>query len=331
MNRLSLSQDDPLPIRRSLSVAAANVAKPIVRRSIFQNDWWLDAAAPGYWHRVETHWDNVCVGSMAFALRRRSGLRFIELPPFTRTLSPIIVPPESHPTHRLTNRVKILDSLMQSLPAHERFELCLEAGCETALPFVMLNYAVAHTYTFQTAEVTNLRSRMHQKTRNVVNKAARDFEVVNGDLDRFFALQRAHRGRIDVGAHHTVRRLYDAANSRNQASILISKNQRGEDCAASILVWDNAALFYWLSARHPVLSTNGANSLLIVRSVEKAAELGVMFDMDGFVTKTSGSFLAKFGMTPVVRPFVNNSSRVWTLMHLISSWGRARDDRHYRF
>ena len=65
--------------------------------SIYDQDWWLDAAAPGRWQRVEVHWDKVLVGSLSFAVARRLGLRFIELPPLTRTASPWLHTPESAP------------------------------------------------------------------------------------------------------------------------------------------------------------------------------------------------------------------------------------------
>src|SRR3569832_298911 len=128
--------------------AAPTAALPPVRGtgSIYDQDWWLDAAAPGRWQRVEVHWDKVLVGSLSFAVARRLGLRFIELPPLTRTASPWLHTPESAPAHLLMKKVKILGALMAQLPAHERFELALKTNCDSVLPFVMLNYPVAHTY-----------------------------------------------------------------------------------------------------------------------------------------------------------------------------------------
>jgi hypothetical protein len=301
--------------------------------SIYEQDWWLDAAAPGTWQRVQVHWDKVLVGSLSFAVARRMGLRFIELPPLTRTLSPSLHPPESAAAHVLMKKVKILAALMAQLPAHERFELALKTNCDCALPFVMLNYPVAHTYTFIAGPASAAGAGMHQKTRNVLNKAARDFEVsVTADLSRFFTVLQAQfggRSRTDAAV---VRRLFEAARARGQAAVLCARGTHGTDGGCAIVVWDSQALHYWLCARDPASSCNGALSLLIAHAAAMAHERGLVFDTDGFGTHRSGAFLSKFGFTPAVRPYVSHGTPLWKISHLISSSLRGeRDDRHYRF
>jgi hypothetical protein len=299
--------------------------------SIFQQSWWLDAAAPGTWQRVETYWDKTLVGSMSFAVSARAGIRYVQLPPLTRMLSPRLRPPASHPTRRLTNNVKILESLLKQLPRHERFELCLKPHCEATLPFVMLNYAVAHTYTFVLPCLGNVGANIHQKTRNVLIKSARLFQVQSGDLDRFLKLlhmQHSSRTRIDSPALH---RLYEAARSRGQLDVLCAVNARSDDAACAILIWDDQVLYHWLSTRDPQPWANGASSLLILQAMEKATHLGLTFDIDSYGSPSAAPFVAKFGLAPAVRPYVNNSSPLWKLLHFISSLRGGRHDRHYRF
>jgi hypothetical protein len=300
--------------------------------TIFEQDWWLDAAAPGAWQKVEVHWDKVLVGRLSFVIRKRLGLRYVTQPLLTRTLSPHLRPPASSATQLLMNRVKILEALLQKLPAHERFEFALKTGCEAALPFVMLNYPVAHTYTFLATRPGAHGGQMHQKTRNVVTKADREFEVVvSKDIGRFLRLlhaQHAHELRADIG---TVRRLYMAAHAREQAAMLCAVGQDNVDVASAVLVWDSRCLYFWLSARDPARSSNAAVSLLIMRAIEMAEGLGLTFDADGFGSKESGIFLAKFGLAPAVRPYVSHGGSVWKLLRLAASWGKERDDRYYRF
>lgn len=38
---------------------------------IFDEDWWLDAPAPGAWDRVRVLWDGELAGEMAFHVQRR--------------------------------------------------------------------------------------------------------------------------------------------------------------------------------------------------------------------------------------------------------------------
>ncbi|MEJ6022118.1 GNAT family N-acetyltransferase [Ramlibacter sp. PS4R-6] len=300
---------------------------------IFDEDWWLDAAAPGGWQRVEVRWDQVLVGSLSFAATRRMGLRFIGLPPLTRTASPWLQPPPGAPGHALMKKVKILAALMAQLPPHERFDLALGTNCPNALPFVMLNYPVGHTYTFVAAASEASRAAMHQKTRNVVNKAARDFEVVEGaDLSRFFAVLRSQFGAKSRADAADVQRLFDAAHARGQATVLCAEGAGGVDSACAVLVWDARSLYFWLSARNPECASTGALSLLIAHAASLAHGRGLDFDTDGFGTHRSGAFLSKFGFTPAVRPYVSHGTGLWKLSHLVSSALRGeRDDRHYRY
>src|SRR5215510_3176244 len=48
--------------------------------SIFDQDWWLDAAAPGAWDRVTIAWDGETVGEMSFHATKRWGLTYIKMP-----------------------------------------------------------------------------------------------------------------------------------------------------------------------------------------------------------------------------------------------------------
>lgn len=300
---------------------------------IYEQDWWLDAAAPGAWQRVEVHWDKALVGSLAFAVAKRKGLRFIELPTLTRTAGLWLQPPDSAPAHVLMKKVKILGALLAQLPPHDRFELALSHDCDGALPFVMLNYPVAHTYTFIAQPTGGLRAGMHQKTRNVVNKAARDFEVgVSEDLSRFLAAQRAQYGRRSLTDEAAVRRVFEAARAHGQAAVLFATGTGGVDGASAIVLWDARVLRYWLCARNPAASCNGALSLLIAHAATMAQERGLVFDTDGFGSHRSGAFLSKFGFAPAVRPYVSHGSLLWKFSHLLSSSLRGeRDDRHYRY
>ena len=103
------------------------------------------------------------------------------------------------------------------------------------------------------------------------------------------------------------------------------------DVASAILVWDSRCLYFWLSARDPARSSNAALSLLIMRAIEMAEGLGLTFDADGFVSKASGIFLAKFGLAPAVRPYVSHGSSIYKLLRLAASWGKERNDRYYKF
>jgi hypothetical protein len=319
------------PAAPATSAAPAPPGAPV---SIFSEDWWLDAAVPGAWRRIEVYWDRSLVASMAVHFRRRYGLRVIEQPPLTRSLTPILDLPDAKPAHALQNRLKALTQLLEQLPPHDRFEANLEPDSLLTLPFALLGYGIAQTYTFRadpSAPGFSISGGMHQKARNTVSKAARNYAVERtGDITRFLKIHHRQRARESLLDEPTVCRLFEAAAARGRACVLVATDANMVDVGACSLIWDHQTLYYWLSTRDP--AATGVNSLLIVKAVELAAELGKLFDLDGFASKDSGAFLARFGLNAFVRPFVNKSGRLWKAMNAISALADPdRFDRNYRF
>jgi hypothetical protein len=71
--------------------------------------------------------------------------------------------------------------------------------------------------------------------------------------------------------------------------------------------------------------------LLTFEAMRTAQRLGRILDLDGYVSPSVGEFLTKFGLSPVVRPYVNDSSRLWQAMRAATTFVKPkRPDRHFR-
>jgi Acetyltransferase (GNAT) domain len=303
--------------------------------TIFDEDWWLDAAAPGAWDRVGVIWDSEAVGEMAFHVTRRSGLTYLKMPHLTRTMSPRLFPPAAKPAIQAISHQAIVAELLQKLPRHDRFERALNPGCPSVQGFVHANMAVTHMFTFRSARGDGPETMLglaHQKTRRIIARAQRECEVERGmDLDRFIRLHRqAYSGKTFVD-YAILRRLFDAAAARRRTEIIFVRLGPKTDAAAIILMWDSETTYYWLIARDTAQNYVGANSLLIFEAMCTAHRLGLVLDLDGYVRPEVGAFLMKFGLEPVVRPYVNGSSRLWLGLRAISTLLKPRrPDRHFR-
>lgn len=329
---------DTLPkTPRPSSWPAAMVGKPETQpgRAIFDEDWWLDASAPGAWDRARVEWDGVIVADMAFHVTRRWGLTYIAMPHLTRTMSPRLYPPPAKAVTRDMLNQAAVSELMQKLPRHDRFERSLEPGCPSVQGFVHANLAVAHMYTFRSkagdAPETILQ-QMHHEARRAINKAQRECSIERGmDLDRFIRLHRQSYGKGTLVHYDALERIFSAAAARGQVEIVFARMNGSADVAAMILLWDSTAMYTWLLARDRVQNHVGATSLLTFEAIKSAHRIGRILDLDGYVTPAVGVFLAKFGLQPVVRPYVNGSSRVWQALRCATGIVKpARKDRHFR-
>jgi hypothetical protein len=303
--------------------------------TIFDEDWWLDAAAPGAWDRVKINWDGEAVGEMAFHLERRWGLTYLKMPHLTRTMSPHLFPPPSKPVTRELHCQAIVGELLAQLPRHDRFERALVPGCASLSGFVHANMAVTHLFTFRSKpgdSAETLLQAAHQEARRAITKAQRDCSTErSADLDRFIALHRQAYGEASLVDYATLTRLFEAAMQRGQAEIVFARLKGERDTAATIHIWDQRTVYSWLLARDGVQNYVGASSLLAFEGMKTAERLGLAFDLDGYVRPEVGVFMMKFGLQPAVRPYVNGSSRIWQAYRAVTTLIRPnRPDRHFR-
>ncbi len=304
-------------------------------RTIFAEDWWLDAAAPGRWGRVETHWDGVLVGEMDYCLTQRWGLRYLGMPHLTRTMSPRLSPPPAKPAMRLMLTQSIVGELIDKLPRHDRFERALDPGCLSVQGFVQRNFAVTHMFTFRSNPgdtPETMMSGAHHEARRAIRKAQRECTIEPTlDLDRFIRLHRGAYGKESLVDYKTLERLFEAAASRGQARILLARLGGARDVAAMVVVWDHQSVYTWLLARDNESKHVGASSLLSYEAMKIAHDIGRILDLDGYVTPAVGLFLTKFGLQPVVRPYVNGASPMWQALRSVTTALKPRRiDRHYR-
>lgn len=303
--------------------------------SIFDEDWWLDASVPGAWDRARVVRDGALVGDMAFHVKRRWGLTYIAMPHLTRTMSPRLYPPPAKAATRDMLNHTIVGELMQKLPRYDRFERSLEPGCASVQGFVHANLAVTHMFTFRSKPgdgPDTILPQMHQEARRAINKAQRECTIERStDLDRFIRLHRQSYGEGTLVDYEILQRIFAAAASREQVEIAFARMNGSVDSAAMILLWDSGSLYTWLLARDRVQNHVGVSSLLTFEAIKTAHRLGRVLDLDGYITPAVGTFLAKFGLQPIVRPYVNGSSRVWQALRCVTGIVRpARRDRHFR-
>ena len=255
--------------------------------TIFDEDWWLDAAAPGAWDRVRVSWDGEAVGDMAFHVQRRWGLTYLKMPHLTRTMSPRLSPPPSKPVTREIHCQAIVGELLAKLPRYDRFERSLMPDCHSVAGFVHANMPVTHMLTFRSKPGDSAEAMLRaaqQEARRAITKAQRECSTERAmDLDRFIALHRQAYGEESLVDYPTLGRLFEAAASRGQAEIVFARLEGERDTAATIHIWDQHAVYSWLLARDGVQNYVGASSLLAFEGMKTAQRLGRIFDLDGYV------------------------------------------------
>ena len=305
-----------------ITLTARQVAPPTTLvdmpvRTLFQEDWWLQAASLGRIETVEVRWDAITVGLLSYMPRKRFGLfSDLSMPPFTRTLGPILTLPPSSPTQRMMNMRRVVGELVAKLPPHDRFHQLLDPCDRSSFGFALAGCSVGQNYTFRIppdARTGSLLAAIDPATRRLIKAGSKKFALeLHRDLDRFMRI--ASLDRLPNGLRNSfqdfgpVQPLFEACVARNQTMILTVVGQTGVDLASVILVWGSGILYYWLPQRDRERSGGGANAFLLWKSVEFALGKCLTFDFDGYASLGTARFLSSFGIPYLVRPSVVHRS-----------------------
>ena len=304
-----------------LEAISLTESAPFEPPSIFEQSWWLDAAAPDRWSTAEVHWGDRRVGRMIFCTGGHKGLRYIQPPPYTRTLAPRFDLPTAKPARIQENRVRVLSALLEQLPPHHRFEMTLPPYTDALYAFVRLGYLVATSYTFRSrigATGKGCFADMEAKSRNIIRAGLSRFKVEHhDDLHRLTGMMRAERRHMkDLNNYRTLERLWLAIRAHESGTIITAVDEKGRDAASAALIWDAETLYFWVSARDRERSGNSSNALLIWKAIELALSTGRIFDIDGFASQESARYISRLGLEAVARPVVNHGGPVWKALFL---------------
>ena len=276
----------------------------LTERSIFHQPWWLDAATGGNWNLAVVKNGHEVIGEMPFILERKGIWSICTMPPLTRTLGPVIKPKhEDAGEPEWCHRMNVTCELMSQIPECAHFHQLMDTRMSEAeaIAFSLHGFDVSVAYTMEMAgerSENDIWRGLRRNTRNWVRRAAEQLTVEEiGEADAFvdfYDANLAARKRHNVYGSDIMRRLLAEALHHKAGTLLGAYADDGSLTAEAALVWDNRAVYYFLSSRR-ANAHSGAISLLIWNGMRIARERNRIFDFDGISTAGILEFLTGFG------------------------------------
>ena len=300
-----------------------------MRKSIFHEDWWLDALAPGSWHDVTCIRGGRVAGYLRFVERFEGRLKICEMPQITRFLGPVVMPQSGRTEARNRAAHSIIAELLERIEGYDHVQMTLDTGFTNLTPFVVSGYDVRAQPTFLldcNRPTEELWLGLRDKTRNVIRRARECLTVREiDDVNRFVDFYRANLGDTDSYFDLSlVAPAFAAARVRNQCKILSAVDPNGNAQAEVLLVWDDKYVHYFLSTRDKKIAHNGAVSLLLWTGIELAQSRRLCFDFDGGITTDERfRFAVAFGGELANRFEVIRSSTRYQVAHTLRRIPRA--------
>ena len=272
--------------------------------SLFEQQWWYDAATNGDWQLAGYTDGNTLRARLVYVRYRRKGVTTIGMPVLARVTQPVIALIGNPPKDGLSLQIKALRGLTGCLPRHDQISYSLPPESDLELAYCLAGYTVTASYTFRSDPDGRHDpwTEMDRKVRHNIKTGLRRLAVeVHDDVVRYLRLSnRFISGRAFAAAHddEMVWRVWKACYARGQASALSCVDASGQDLASVILLWDDRHLYYWLNCRNPDCHDNTANSVLVWHAIQLAARARLVFDMDGYASTSAGIFKSRFGLIP---------------------------------
>jgi len=300
-----------------------------MRKSIFHEDWWLDALAPGSWREITCARGGRIAGYLRFVERFECGLKICEVPQITRFLGPVVVPQSGKTEVRNRATYSIIAELLERIDGYDHIQMTLDTGFTNLAPFIACGYEVTVQPTFLldcARPPDELWLGLRDKTRNIIRRARECLTVRDdNDVNRFVDFYRANLGETDSYFDLSlVAPAFAAAHAHNQCRILSAVDSNGTAHAKVLLVWDDKYVHYFLSTRDKDVAHAGAVSLLLWTGIELAQSWGLCFDFDGGITTDERfRFVVAFGGEVANRFEVIRSTTRYRIVHTLRRIPRA--------
>jgi hypothetical protein len=279
---------------------------------IFSQDWWINIArGPSKYRELKVVHKGVVVGRLPFVLSRsRLGLLRGQDPHWSHLGGPIVDQRLSR-----TEQAEVVRSLLEQLPRWASFhfvcnpELSYADLVRSAFKQSGFDHTNQMTYLRLPSEDNVLNTRK-SKHKGHITRAAKELDCVDvsaKEFVQFFGTNLKASKESSYSPLDTMTLLIEEAVSRGQARAIAARpNSRSQSAdhgrsspydAAIVYVWDNDRCYYWLST-HRIVSADNSNAkphpdatkLLVVRAMEDAQAMNLIFDADGVTSPGAENF-----------------------------------------
>jgi hypothetical protein len=313
--RATTTTTTAMPVSQS-DTAEVAAARP-TSYCIFQEQWWLDAVAPGAWRDITVTSGGVVRARWPIYQERRGLFDVITLPPLTHRLGPWLDLGDATKSARRYELEKDLTvALLEQLPPYDILQITCHSGITNVLPFVWAGFEEMARYTYIVdlkQSETELWDALRENIRRESRKARKQLKIETIDdvneCIRLIGKTYARQGNPNPFDSPAMRRLDAACAQRGRREMLVARDERGVIHAAIYLVWDANTTYYLAGGADPELRTSGAHSLLIWEALVRSRARSTEFDMTGSMVESIERFFRAFGGQQRIYFGLNKMSR----------------------
>ena len=292
---------------------------------LFSRDWWLDAAVgPENWQVVLAKINGNIVGALPFYTKRRYGMTVIQQPPLTPVLGPWIKSNGKASHTRLGDEQRIMQLLIEGLPAFDHFRLTWNKGLSNWLPFYWNGFSQTTEYTYVIPSLSDLESlwisfssarRKHCSQGHTKHELCIREDQSVDELLKLHKMSMGKRGVAQSFDDECLQRIDAECTRHNCRKIEIAVDYTGRHCAGTYTVWDENCAYALIIGSDPEMRHTDAASFCQWSAIKASARIAPKYDFLGNMNPS---------IEPYVRSFGTEQIPIFTIMKTPSRLLRLR-------
>ena len=282
--------------------------------SLFAKSYYLDAIGRPYKIAVLSKGDFI-EGGLVLA---KNEIRVYSNPLFTKYLGILLKPMNGKYVNRITKEKKIIEKIVHNIQWCRSFDYTFNPNFNNWLPFYWNGFSQQTRYTYRICEIKNIEhihNNMDTITRNEIRKAKKNNIRITTHipLDEFYRVNNLtfkRQGGTIPYSFGFLKRFHDHLKKHNAIQLFGATDDSGHYHAVSGIVFDKKCCYFILNGINHNMPKVGANTLLIMNTIEFASNVSEVFDFEGSMIKPIESFYRGFGgiLTPYFNIWRNNFS-----------------------
>lgn len=275
--------------------------------SLFEEEWWLNAVAPGTWKSIELKDKNDNVyARFPYCEQKKYGKTLIGKPVMTQTLGVFIKETGAKTTKKLGREKEILTEIIKKLPNGISQDIYLDSNNQYFLPFYWFNYKISPAISYRINDLSDEKkiwSGFKENIKTDIKKAQKQLNVRDDlSIETLIDIQvktfKRQNRRLPYDPQ-IVRNIDEAAQKRGQRKLLCAVDQQDRIHAAAYFVYDERRCYYLIGGGDPELRNSGAGALLVWEGIKFASTVSKVFDFEGSMVQDIERFFRGFGGEPV--------------------------------
>jgi hypothetical protein len=163
-------------------------------------------------------------------------------------------------------------------------------------------YKVIPNYTYQIdlqQSIDDITKEFDPKNRNIISKVEKEEHNISDSCDKETLFKFLSTSLDTAGARvysQLLKKIICDYSNPDNSFVFVLKNKEGQISSAVMCIYDRHSAYYLLAGNNRDHMINGANNLLLQKSIIKAKELGCkVFDFEGSMIKSVEKFFRGFG------------------------------------